>query len=128
MLLDFVVTHFAGPNISQQLYVNPLGHTVLDTLMMGILKSHTSCSPFIVDDRLAKDKRFVGEDLDVCGRWDADSPCIRKLLSEGHLAIPPDWKHMFCHTSAQALCHSIGTLFGAKFAPDINTQLPVVCS
>ncbi|KAE9373954.1 hypothetical protein N431DRAFT_557867 [Stipitochalara longipes BDJ] len=66
-VLDFVVKHFSGPEISQRLYVNPLGHTVLDTLMMGILKSHTSCLPGIVDGKLAKDKRFVGEDLDVCG-------------------------------------------------------------
>jgi hypothetical protein len=120
-VLDFVVKNFSGPGVSQGLYLNPLGHTVLDTLMIGILKSHTSCLPGIVDDKLAKDKRFVGEDLDVCGRWDADSPCIRKLLAEGILAIPPDWKHMFCHTSAQTLCHSIGTLFGTKSPPDINT-------
>jgi hypothetical protein len=120
-VLDFVVKNFSGPDISQRLYVNPLGHTVLDTLMIGILKYHTSCWPGIVDAKMAKDKRFIGEDLDVCGRWDADSPCIRKLLAEGTPIIPPDWKHMFCHTSAQALCHSIGTLFGTRFAPDINT-------
>jgi hypothetical protein len=120
-VLDFVTQHFAGPKVTQQLYVNALGHTTLDTLMIGILKSHTSCPPSTVDDQLTKDKRFAGEELDVCGRWDADSPCIRKLLAEGKLAIPVDWKHMFCHTSAQAVCHSIGTVFGTRFAPDINT-------
>jgi len=120
-VLDFVVRHFAGPNITQQLYVNALGHTVLDTLLMGILKSHASCPPSTVDDKFINDKRFAGEELDVCGRWDADSPCIRKLLAKGELNIPPDWKHMFCHTSAQAICHSIGTIFGMRFPPDINT-------
>jgi hypothetical protein len=120
-VLDFVVRHFGGRKVTQQLFVNALGHTVLDTLMIGILKSHTSCPPSTVDDQLKKDKRFVGEELDVCGRWDADSPCIRKLLAEGKLTIPLDWKHMFCHTSTQAVCHSIGTVFGTRFAPDINT-------
>jgi hypothetical protein len=58
--------------------------------MIGILKFHTSYLPGIIGAKLAKDKRFVREELDVCGRWDADSSCILKLLPEGALIIPPD--------------------------------------
>jgi hypothetical protein len=33
-----------------RLYINDKGHTVLDNLMITILKSHTSCPPVTVDD------------------------------------------------------------------------------
>ena len=106
----------------RKLYVNDLGHTVLDSLMMNILKAHTSCSPAIVDAVFKKDKRFEGEDVDICGRWDADSDCFRTLLANGTPGIPFEWKHMFCHTSIQAICHGIGTIFGPNWGPDINME------
>jgi hypothetical protein len=102
-------------------YTNHLNHTVLDNLMMAILKAHTSCLPSVVDDAFKKELRFAGEEVDICGRWDADSRCIRVLLAHGIPTIPFEWKHMFCHTSVQAICHCIGELFGPHWAPDINT-------
>ena len=105
----------------RKLYVNDLGHTVLDQLMMGILKAHTSCLPVVVDVAFKKERRFEGEDVDICGRWDADSDCIRTLLANGTSVVPFEWKHMFCHTSAQTICHCIGTIFGPHWGPEINT-------
>ena len=105
----------------RRLYVNDLGHTILDQLMIAILKAHTSCLPSVVDVHFKKDKRFAGEDVDICGRWDADSDCIRTLLANGVAGIPFEWKHMFCHTSVQTICHCIGAVFGPRWGPDINT-------
>ena len=105
----------------RNLYVNDLGHTLLDQLMLAILKAHTSCLPSVVDVHFKKDNRFAGEDVDICGRWDADSDCIRTLLSSGTAGIPSEWKHMFCHTSVQTICHCIGIVFGPRWGPDINT-------
>lgn len=104
----------------RKLYVNELGHTVLDQLMIAILKAHTSCLPSVVDVALKKEKRFEGEEVDICGRWDADSDCVRTLLANGNSHIPFEWKHMFCHTSVQTICHCIGTVFGPDWSPDIN--------
>ncbi|MCJ1396054.1 hypothetical protein MMC18_008941 [Xylographa bjoerkii] len=87
--------------------VNNLGHTVFDNLMINILKSHTSATPGLVDDSLREEKRFPGEDVDVCGRWDADAECIRALFSTGALSVPFAWKHKFCNTSVQAIIHCI---------------------
>jgi hypothetical protein len=89
--------------------------------MMAILRSHTSCAPAVVDDVWQKEKRFTGEEVDICGRWDADSDCVRSLLAHGEAAIPFAWKHKFCQTSAQTICHCINTIFFASFVPDINT-------
>lgn len=110
----------AHPLSLRKLYVNDLGHTVLDQLMIAILKAHTSCMPGVVDVIFKKEKRFEGEDVDICGRWDADSDCIRTLLANGTPGIPFEWKHMFCHTSVQTICHCIGTVFGPHWSPDIN--------
>lgn len=91
-------------------YTNDYGHTVLDNLMMTILKGHSSCSPDILDDTLPRESRFAGVELDLCGRWDADSPCFRLLLQSGKTQPPLSWKHKFCHTSILAVCHCIDTL------------------
>lgn len=120
-VLDVLVSRLVGPNLIKNLYINDLGHTVLDNLMINILKAHTSCPPVTVDDRWRKMKRFAGEEVDVCGRWDADSPSVRGLLANGQPIIPFEWKHTFCHTSAQAICHAIATIFCQFHAPDINT-------
>ena len=110
------------PLTLRKLYVNDLGHTVLDHIMMAVLKAHTSCLPSVVDPVFKREKRFEGEDIDVCGRWDADSDCVRTLLAKGVASIPFKWKHVFCHTSVQAVCHCIGTIFGPDWAPDINLR------
>lgn len=86
---------------------NKMGHTVFDNLMMAILKSHTSIAPGTVDDALSNEKRFPGEEVDICGRWDADSDCIRELFKAGDSGIPFEWKHKFCHTSVQVIGHCI---------------------
>ena len=104
----------------RKLYVNDLGHTILDQLMIAILKGHTSCLPSVVDVHFKKDKRFAGEEVDICGRWDADSDCVRTLLARGVAGIPFEWKHMFCHTSVQTVCHCIGIVFGPDWGPNIN--------
>ena len=110
-----------NPLSLRKLYVNELGHTVLDQLMIAILKGHTSCLPSVVDVIFKRESRFEGEDVDICGRWDADSACVRSLLANGTSHIPFEWKHMFCHTSVQTICHCVGTVFGPYFSPDINT-------
>lgn len=90
--------------------VDNLGHTIMDKLMMAILKAHTSISPGEVDDGLRNEKRFPGEETDICGRWDADSDCVRALMVKGDPCIPFAWKHKFCHTSVQSICHGISVL------------------
>jgi hypothetical protein len=120
-VLDLLISTLP-PSVSlRQTYTNNLGHTILDNLMIAILRSHTSIVPGLVDDIWQKEKRFVGGEVDICGRWDADSDCVRSLLARGEAAIPFAWKHKFCHTSAQTICHCINTIFYASFAPDINT-------
>ena len=118
IILETLVSH--RPLSLRKLYVNDLGHTILDQLMIAILKGHTSCSPSVVDNHFKRDKRFAGEEVDICGRWDADSDCIRTLMANGIAGIPFEWKHMFCHTSVQAICHCIGIIFGPDWGPNIN--------
>jgi hypothetical protein len=89
---------------------NSVGHTVIDNLMIAILKSHTSTASGFVDRAFATDDRFIGEEVDICGRWDADSECYRDLLASGRSSIPFEWKHKFCHTSAQAIVHCLDTV------------------
>lgn len=94
----------------KDMYINHLGHTVLDNLMITILKAHTSVSPRVVDVSLEKGTSFAGQEVDICGRWDADFPCFRSLLERGISSVPFEWKHAFCHTSIQAICHCIVSL------------------
>jgi hypothetical protein len=104
----------------RKLYMNHLNHTILDNLMITILKTHSSCTPIMVDEAFKTEHRFAGEEVDICGRWDADSNCIRELQASGSPIIPIAWKHMFCHTSAQAITHCIGSLFSPYWGPDID--------
>ncbi|KAL1634901.1 hypothetical protein SLS56_001982 [Neofusicoccum ribis] len=90
----------------KDLYTNDSGHTLIDSLMMAIIRSHTDLTPSILDEAI-KEKRFRGDEISICGRWDADSDCTRKLLSSGFSKAPSNWKHKFCHTSVQAICHSM---------------------
>lgn len=110
-----------SPSVSRRCHVvDPDGHTVLDNIMMAILKSHTDCNPGDVNDRLAHRKRFEGEDVDVCGRWNPASDVWRSLLARGEVRVPFQWKHKFCHTSTQAICHCITIVFGKSWSPKIN--------
>ena len=106
--------------------VNSLGHTVFDNLMIAILKAHTTMAPGAVDDSLRDEKRFPGEEVDICGRWDADSDCIRALLSMGIPCIPFAWKHKFCHTSAQVICHCLELIdcFSAETGDNALLDIP----
>lgn len=103
-------------------YTDDCGMTVLDTLFISILCAHTSISPLALGDNfMASGSVFEGGDVDICGRWDADSLCIHHLHAKGKAAIPHEWKHIFCHTSVQAVCHCISTIFMGPWAPRINT-------
>ncbi|KAI0165353.1 hypothetical protein GGR52DRAFT_585396 [Hypoxylon sp. FL1284] len=100
--------------------VDGLGHTVLDTLLVTILRSHSTAPPRVLGDSFIGQSRFYGQEVDPCGRWDADSPCIRHLYASGEQTIPREWKHAFCHTSVQATCHTIAVIFQNTQRPDIN--------
>lgn len=105
-IFTILLQRIIGPQRGE-MFVNELGHSVLDNLMISILKSHSSVMPVVVDNTLADTARFVGEEIDICGRWDADSPCVRHLLAKGSPSTPFAWKHKFCHTSIQTICHCI---------------------
>lgn len=47
-----------GPQYLNQLYVNNLGHTVLDCLMVSILKSHTTSYPSEYDTAWTREGLF----------------------------------------------------------------------
>ncbi|CAN9243276.1 unnamed protein product [Alternaria sp. RS040] len=115
-VIDELATRFTGAAV-HKMYLNEYGHTVLDNLMVAIIKSHTTAEPVIVD-RIFKDAvRFAGEEVDICGRWDADSPCIRQLYAHGRTSIPSSWKHKFCNTSIQTICHCIERMFNRMPKP-----------
>lgn len=101
--------------------LDDLGHTVLDSLMITVLRSHTSVRPELVSVRFNPPDRFPGEEKDVCGRWDADSPAVRALFRHGYARIPTSWKHAFCHTAAQAVCHSVIATLGSPTSPRIDS-------
>ncbi|KAK8044160.1 hypothetical protein PG993_004184 [Apiospora rasikravindrae] len=47
-------------NKIKNLFINNLGHTVLDSLMMTILKAHSSCSPEVVNNKFRGQRQFAG--------------------------------------------------------------------
>lgn len=101
--------------------LNDLGHTILDSFMISILRSHTSLGPERVSTGFKPPHRYPGEEKDICGRWDADSPTIRSLFRHGYSRIPTQWKHPFCHSAVQAVCHGLITLFARGIGPEINS-------
>ena len=103
-------------------FVNDMGHTIFDQLMLTILKAHSSCSPSFASDVFNKSKQYEGEEVDACGQWDADSDCIRQRLATGIPGVPFEWKHMFCHTSAQTICHCIELTFDPGAGADVNAE------
>jgi hypothetical protein len=118
-ILVTIVSKLTAPQL-REAFVNELGHTVWDSLMISIIKSHSSAKPFIVDEAWKDTERFPGEELDICGRWDADSPPLRHLLASGNPSIPSSWKHKFCHTSVQAICHCITMMFHLRSNPVLH--------
>ncbi|KAK0379666.1 hypothetical protein CLIM01_02993 [Colletotrichum limetticola] len=102
-------------------YVDSNEHTVLDCLMISVLRSHTNLSPIEVSTSFVRCTRFPGEEKDICGRWDANSPELRQLYKSGQARIPDSWKHNFCHSSIQAVCHSMMAMFLPSSRPNINT-------
>jgi hypothetical protein len=102
--------HIVGAKV-HELYTNEHGHTILDNLMITVIKSHTSAKPSTVDQNLKDTPRFIGEEVDICGRWDIDSPCVRYLHASGNASIPFSWKHKFCNTSIQVICDCIRHMF-----------------
>jgi hypothetical protein len=102
--------HIAGAEV-HEFYTNEHGHTILDNLMIAIIKSHTSAKPTTVDQNLKDTPRFTGEEVYICGRWDVDSPCVRHLHASGNASIPSNWKHKFCNTSIQTICDCICNMF-----------------
>ncbi|KAI3324512.1 hypothetical protein HD806DRAFT_492835 [Xylariaceae sp. AK1471] len=97
-------------------------HTILDALTVSILRSHTATRPDSVSRAFRSPKRFPGEEMDICGRWAPDTSKVRKLFRQGHSQIPTSWKHPFCHTAVQAICHCIIAIYGPACAPSINTM------
>lgn len=53
--------------------VDDHGYTLLDSLMITILKPHARCKPGDVDLNHRHENRFLVEEISICGRWDADS-------------------------------------------------------
>lgn len=102
-------------------YTDKSGLTVLDALFTTIIRSHSTIPPQALGNTFNSQIRYPGQDVDTCGRWDADSPCIRHLHASGEQVIPRQWKHMFCHSSVQAVCHIILLIFGASWRPNIDT-------
>ncbi|KAK7417476.1 hypothetical protein QQX98_004596 [Neonectria punicea] len=90
--------------------------------MVTILRSHTSLNPEAVSYGFHSPSRFPGEEKDICGRWDAETPAVRELFKQGYARIPTRWKHPFCHTAVQAVCHSVIAIFGSPASPNINAQ------
>lgn len=99
-----------GLNGISELYVNDQGHTVLDNLILTVLRSHAREIPESFGQSLRRPYQLTGAEVDICGRWNADSPCIRALFTIPKSKIPFGWKHKFCHTSIQAICHAIMVL------------------
>jgi hypothetical protein len=46
-------------------------------------------------------------------------PCSRSF-ADGQSTIALEWKRMFCRTSAQIICHYIGTITRPRGSPDVN--------
>ncbi|RGP67971.1 hypothetical protein FSPOR_5632 [Fusarium sporotrichioides] len=110
------------PSFSFYHNIDNHGHTILDALVVTVLRSHTSVQPGDVSYGFHSPNRFPGEEKDICGRWDVDAPAVRELFKQGYARIPTRWKHPFCHTAVQAVCHSMIAIFASPASPSIDTQ------
>ncbi|KAH7310689.1 hypothetical protein B0I35DRAFT_439540 [Stachybotrys elegans] len=98
------------------------GHTILDALMLSVLRSHTRIHPADVSHAFRSTNRFPGEEQDICGRWNPEHPQVRELFKNGFARVPSSWKHCFCHTAVQAICHAIIHIYAPSSRPDVNTR------
>ncbi|PTB57423.1 hypothetical protein M431DRAFT_547714 [Trichoderma harzianum CBS 226.95] len=102
-------------------YEDIMGHTVLDSLTISIIRSHTRVRPREVSSNFIDTDAYPGEERDACGRWDVDFPAIRRLFQRGKYRVPFNWKHPFCHSSVQAVCHNMMRIFSpGDYIPHIN--------
>ncbi|KAF2853054.1 hypothetical protein T440DRAFT_497069 [Plenodomus tracheiphilus IPT5] len=114
-ILTVLLRHVDRPQV-RTAYTNELGHTVLDNLLISILKSYSSAKPSVISSSLKDTVRFVGEEVDICGRWDVDTPCVRRQYATGRPAMPFSWKHKFCHGSIQTICHCFSKMPQSLYA------------
>ncbi|KAF5635753.1 hypothetical protein F52700_5064 [Fusarium sp. NRRL 52700] len=114
--------HILEPSFAFYHNIDDHGHTILDAFLVAVLRSHTSIQPGTVSYGFHSPNRFPGEENDICGRWDAEAPVVRELFKQGYAQIPTRWKHPFCHTAVQAVCHSMIAIFASPASPNINTQ------
>jgi hypothetical protein len=125
LVIEALTFHFEP----RELYINDSHHTILDILFLNVVRCHTGCKPRDFDASFKSDEWFKGEELDICGRWDADSESLIRLFRNGRRTIPASWKHKFCHTSAHAICHVISMLFeSSQCAPPNINQASGLCS
>lgn len=110
LVFDALCNGIRGIAVTKERFTNEYGHTVLDGFLLTILRSHTMANMKDVDGDLTNTATMPGQEVDICGRWSADSPCFRAFVASGQTALPASWKHKFCHTSAQAIVHSTSRL------------------
>lgn len=110
LIVDMLVDHLMDDRKYKNCVTNEHGHTIFDNLSLSVLRIHSTAPLSTVDGTLGERARYAGAEADICGRWSADSHCYRTLLASGERTIPSTWKHKFCHTSIQAVCHTIGIL------------------
>lgn len=108
-------------------FINDKGYTLLDSLMATTVKSHTDLRPSILDE-FNKESLFPGDEVSTCGRWDVDADCIRQMRLAGHTRVPWSWKHKFCHTSAQAICHSMDVVLTISDTPSTSGLFQKLCT
>ncbi|KAK3331757.1 hypothetical protein B0T19DRAFT_448207 [Cercophora scortea] len=82
-------------------HINNVGYSVLDSLFINVLRSHTSITPDKICQSFQQKARFPGEEVDA--------------------RIPFGWKHPFCHTATQAFCHAVTRFYIHEWSPNINT-------
>ncbi|KAI1659367.1 hypothetical protein F4813DRAFT_352708 [Daldinia decipiens] len=121
MIMDTLVGRVDESGSIGAKYTDDNGYTVLDILFTTIIRSHSKAPLDLLGDVSAGQSRYAGQEVDPCGRWDVDSSCVRRLYAHGSSTIPHEWKHMFCHTSVQAICHCISSMFTAPWRPNIDT-------
>lgn len=89
------------------------GYTLLDSLLLTILRNHSSAPVRLTDEALRDYPAFVGEEVNSCGMWDAESEVFRTHMKCGNRTVPESWKHKFCHTSILSVCHCIEAINAA---------------
>lgn len=113
LIMDELCCFFSNPKrpkTFRECQRNRHGHTILDNILLTILRSHADVPLVEIDRALGKTAAYAGIEVDICGRWSANTPCFRALAASGQSWIPKLWKHKFCHTSTQAVCHCLTTI------------------